>query len=132
VNSRSTVFENASRLAALGGGGTNCSAPLAWLNQRRSQGDLVLLVSDNESWVDAGQGRGTATMAEWQTFKRRNAGARLVCIDIQPYGTTQAQEREDILNIGGFSDDVFTVINEFVHGRLHADHWVGRIAQVAL
>jgi len=71
----------------------------------RSQGrDLVIFVSDNESWVDAGRGRGTATMAEWNAFRQRNPKARLVCIDIQPYRTTQAKERDDILNIGGFSD----------------------------
>jgi 60 kDa SS-A/Ro ribonucleoprotein len=66
-------------------------------------------------------------MAEWQTFKHRNPQARLVCIDIQPYGSTQAKEREDILNIGGFSDQVFDVIAEFATGRLNADHWVGEI-----
>ena len=35
---------------------------------------------------------------------------KLVCIDIQPYGSTQAAERADILNIGGFSDAVFNVV----------------------
>jgi len=29
---------------------------------------------------------------------------------VQPDATTKAQEREDILNIGGFSDRVFDVI----------------------
>ena len=33
--------------------------------------------------------------------------AKLVCIDIQPYGTTQAKSRPDIINVGGFSDAVF-------------------------
>ena len=58
----------------------------------------------------------TATIAEWQTFKRRNPRAKLVCIDVQPYGTTQAPDRGDILNIGGFSDAVFSVIAEFANG----------------
>jgi hypothetical protein len=49
-------------------------------------------------------GRGTATLQEWNAFKVRNPQARLVCIDIQPYATTQALERSDILNVGGFSD----------------------------
>lgn len=124
------ILKNAERLAKVGGGGTNCSAPLALLNKRQAAGDLVIFVSDNESWVDAGRGRGTATMAEWQKFKTRNPRARLVCIDIQPYGTTQAQEREDILNIGGFSDQVFEVISEFAAGRLNGNHWVGVIQSV--
>ena len=47
-------------------------------------------------------------MKEWNVFKQRNPGARLVCMDVQPYRTVQAIEREDILNIGGFSDQFST------------------------
>jgi 60 kDa SS-A/Ro ribonucleoprotein len=38
----------------------------------------------------------------------------LVCIDLQPYTTTQAPERSDVLNIGGFSDAVFSVAAAFL------------------
>jgi 60 kDa SS-A/Ro ribonucleoprotein len=62
LNSRDSVMTNAAKLAAVGGGGTNCSAPLALLNRRKANGDLVIFISDYESWVDAGGGRGTATM----------------------------------------------------------------------
>ena len=132
LNPRDSVMTNATKLASIGGGGTNCSAPLAALNQRKAKGDLVIFISDGESWVDAGRGRGTATMQEWQRFQARNPAAKLVCIDIQPYGTVQAQERADILNIGGFSDSVFDVIARFSAGALDADHWVGEIEAVDL
>jgi 60 kDa SS-A/Ro ribonucleoprotein len=132
LSAGASIMKNAEKLAKIGGGGTNCSAPLRLLNKRQAKGDLVIFVSDNESWVDAGRGRGTATMAEWQTFKARNPRARLVCIDIQPYGTTQAQERDDILNVGGFSDQVFSVIAEFAAGRLNAAHWMNVIESVKL
>jgi len=132
LNPRDSVLTNAQKLAAVGGGGTNCSAPLKLLNDRKAEGDLVLYVSDNESWVDARRGRGTATMREWARFKQRNKGARMVCIDVQPYGTVQAAESEDVLNVGGFSDQVFEVVADFAAGRLGADHWVGVIEQIAL
>jgi 60 kDa SS-A/Ro ribonucleoprotein len=132
LNPRDTVMTNADKLAKIGGGGTNCSAPLAKLNHKKAKGDLVIYVSDNESWVDAGCGRGTATMQQWCVFKKLNPKAQLVCIDIQPYATTQAQERNDILNVGGFSDQVFTIVSEFAAGRLNPDHWVGVIEQVKL
>ena len=90
LNARDSVMKNAVRLASVVGGGTNCSAPLALLNRRSAKGDLVVIVSDNQSWVDAGSGRGTELMRQWQAFKARNPQARLVCIDLQPYGTTQA------------------------------------------
>jgi 60 kDa SS-A/Ro ribonucleoprotein len=132
LNGRDSVMTNAEKLAAVGGGGTNCSAPLAALNKRQAKGDLVVFISDNESWVDAKAGRGTATMREWAVFKQHNPQARLVCIDIQPHATTQAAEQADVLNIGGFSDQVFEVIAKFAEGRLGADHWVGVIESVQL
>ncbi len=118
------------RLNSIGGGGTNCSAPVGLLNSAKGKADLVIFVSDNESWVDQGRGRGTALLAEWSQFRRRNPSARLVCIDIQPNQTTQATEREDILNIGGFSDQVFEVISAFASGKLQPDHWIGRLEQI--
>jgi len=132
LNPRDSVMTNAARLASVGGGGTNCSAPLRFLNQHGAAGDLVVFVSDNQSWVDSQWGGGTAMMRHWATFKRRNARARLVCLDIQAYGTTQATERQDILNVGGFSDQVFEVIAEFAAGRLNSAHWVGVIEQEEL
>jgi 60 kDa SS-A/Ro ribonucleoprotein len=137
LNPRDSVMTNAAKLAKLPCGGTNCSAPLRFLNKRRAQGDLVIYVSDNESWVDAPHygrfgGSATETMKEWANFRQRNPEARMVCIDVQPYATVQAKERPDILNIGGFSDQVFAVIAEFARGELGADHLVGVIEAVAL
>jgi 60 kDa SS-A/Ro ribonucleoprotein len=132
LNARDTVITNAERLASVGGGGTNCSAPLRLLNGRKAKGDLVIYVSDYESWVDAKAGRGTATMREWEVFRSRNPRARMVCIDAQPHRTTQAQERSDVLNVGGFSDRVFEIVSEFAEGRLNNDHWVGAIEATEL
>ena len=121
------IAVNAARLAAIGGGGTNVSAPLALLNQERASVDLVVIVSDNQSWVDAGRGgAATATLAEWERLRRRVPTAKLVCIDLQPYGTTQAKSRADILNVGGFSDAVFETLARFASGEGHRD-WVAEV-----
>ena len=127
LDAQGAVMENAARLAAIGGGGTNCSAPLLRMNSKKELADLVIYVSDNESWIDARRSGATATMGQWTVFKQRNPQAKLVCIDIAPHATTQAMEREDILNIGGFSDDVFRIIAAFAAGRLDPAHWVGEI-----
>lgn len=128
LEANARVAVNAAKLAAIGGGGTNVSAPLAMLNAERAKVDLVVIVSDNESWVDASRRGSTATMAEWNKLKTRNPGAKLVCVDIQPYGTTQAQSRADILNVGGFSDAVFDTIARFAAGE--ARDWVEIIKEV--
>jgi 60 kDa SS-A/Ro ribonucleoprotein len=133
LNPRDSVMTNAEKLARIGGGGTNCSAPLQELNRRNAKGDLVIYVSDNESWVDwRGGGRGTATMAEWTAFKARSPHAKLVCIDIQPNAHTQAPDRADVLNVGGFSDAVFDVIAAFAAGRSAGEHWVRTIEDIKL
>jgi 60 kDa SS-A/Ro ribonucleoprotein len=137
LNTRDSVMTNAEKLAKLPAGGTNCSAPLQLLNKRRAKGDLVIYVSDNESWIDSpiyGRfgGGPTQTLREWAQFKERSPQARMVCIDVQPYATTQAKEREDILNIGGFSDAVFSLMAEFAAGRLSDRHWVGVIEAMTL
>jgi 60 kDa SS-A/Ro ribonucleoprotein len=134
LNPRDSVMTNAQKLANIGGGGTNCSAPLAQLNKAKSQGDLVIYVSDNESWIDSNRARnsGTETMNQWNEFKSRNKNAKLVCIDIQTNAHTQAQTRADILNVGGFSDQVFNLITEFANGNLEANHWVGVIEKVEI
>lgn len=132
IDPNDEVLWNAEVLAAINGGGTTVSAPLAKLNKRKAIGDLVILVSDNESWADPQSGRGTELMREWNAFVQRNPNARLVCIDIQPNATTQAQERTDVLNVGGFSDAVFPLIADFATGRLTAGHWVETIERISL
>ncbi|MFN8368515.1 MAG: RNA-binding protein [Candidatus Kapaibacterium sp.] len=136
LNSRDSVITNAQKLAAVGGGGTNCSAPLAKLNKERATVDVVIYVSDNESWVDAnrtwGYSNGTAVMREWETLKQRNPQAKLINIDITPNSTTQAKDRNDILNIGGFSDNVFTTIAQFISKGNDAELWVKEIEAIEL
>ena len=134
LNPRDSVMTNAASLASIGGGGTNCSAPLRRLIETKAKVDLVVFVSDNESWVDAGpmRQRGTSMLIDWERLKGWNPGARLVCVDIQPYATSQAVGRKDILNVGGFSDRVFDVIGSFIAQSGDDDHWVKLIEAVDL
>lgn len=137
LNGHDGVLHNARKLAKFGGGGTDCSAPLAELNARKTEADLVVFVSDNESWIDTQRryywhNSATAVLKQWTRFKQRNPQARLACIDIQPYGTVQAPERSDILNIGGFSDTVFKLLAAYAQGELAAEHWLAEIEGIRL
>ena len=134
LNPRDSVMTNAQKLANIGGGGTACSAPLAMLNREKADVDLVVIVSDNESWADDSQGWGATTslMKEWDILKRRCPEAKLVCLDIQPYTKAQARNRQDILNIGGFSDQVFSLIGSFAERGMGTDFWVEEIEKTPL
>ena len=134
LNPRDSIMTNAEKLANIGGGGTACSAPLALLNREKADVDLVVIVSDNESWADDNQGWGATTslMKEWDILKRRCPEAKLVCLDIQPYTKAQARNRHDILNIGGFSDQVFSLIGSFAERGMGTDFWVEEIEKTLL
>jgi len=127
LNPRDSLVTNAKLLASFGGGGTNCSAAVKYLNSKNMNADLVVFVSDNASWMDnAGYGA-TETMNEWNKFKVRNKDAKLACIDITPSGSTQAHNRVDILNLGGFSDTLFEVVSKFAQNGNDGDLWVKMI-----
>ena len=134
LNPRDSIMTNAEKLANIGGGGTACSAPLAMLNREKADVDLVVIVSDNESWADDSQGWGATTslMKEWDILKRRCPEAKLVCLDIQPYTKAQARNRHDILNIGGFSDQVFSLIGSFAERGMGTEFWVEEIEKTPL
>jgi 60 kDa SS-A/Ro ribonucleoprotein len=133
---RQPVGRLARQIASIPGGGTDCSAPLRWLNEAQRGGDLVVIVSDQESWVDMGSratlGRQTALSREWQRFREHNPQARLVCLDLQPYRSVQAPPSWDILHVGGFSDEVFRVLGRFLEGRLGPEAWIEQIEAVPL
>jgi 60 kDa SS-A/Ro ribonucleoprotein len=132
LNPRDSVMTQAQQLIGLMGGGTKVSAPLALLNQERSEVDLLVLVSDNQSWVDTRAHGGTETMRQWEELKLRNPHARMVCIDLQPYMTSQIVESTDILHVGGFSDAVFDLLASVASEGTGATRWVERIEAIAL
>jgi 60 kDa SS-A/Ro ribonucleoprotein len=120
LNALDSIVTNANVLSSLPSGGTSCSAPLRWLNERDHAPDLVVFMSDNQSWSDFRVTRnqsgssGTVMAKEWERLRTRNPRAKLVLIDLQPYGSTQVENRDDVLNVGGFSDSVFDVVSAFV------------------
>ncbi|MAT13925.1 MAG: ribonucleoprotein [Planctomyces sp.] len=140
VDPGDTILSLSQRLSQFGGGGTNCALPLQDVNTRLRDRKFAgcVLISDNESWIGHGRWGSTGVMTEWETFVKNQyrmrghniASPKLVCIDIQPYGTTQAPERADILNIGGFSDAVFQVVSSFLSG--DASGFVREVESVVL
>jgi 60 kDa SS-A/Ro ribonucleoprotein len=140
VDPQDTILSLAERLAKYGGGGTNCSLPLAKANRDWPRKRFVgcVLVSDNESWIGSGRHGSTAVLTEWQAFVATQVrlhgegltGPKLVCIDVQPFVTTQAPDRTDILNVGGFSDAVFKVVSAFL--RDDAARFVAEVEAIEL
>ena len=145
LDSIDSIVKNAERLASLPNGGTSRSAPLHWLNARGEAPDVVVFVSANQSWSDfrlsarhdPNGTRGTVMAEEWQRLRGRNPKAKLILIDVQQSSTTQVlggAARDDVLNVGGFSDAVFDVISAFTRGDLAGCRrsWLRAIEWIAL
>jgi 60 kDa SS-A/Ro ribonucleoprotein len=133
VEPRDTIMSNARRLGAVGGGATACSAPLRRMLERGMSADLLIYVSDNESWFDglaSTAARRTQTQEAWQQYKRRHPQAKLVCIDLTPNATVQVRSAPDVLNVGGFSDHVFDLVGRFHRGDLAGDGMVAAVREV--
>ena len=127
---RDSILTLAARIRTAGSGGTCVSAPLAQVNRANQKVNRIILLSDNESWVDSrgrtrprtnwsgARGKGTELLRQFNALRQRVPDARMVCLDLCPYATTQAPEGDEaILNIGGWSNAVWKVITDFLnHG----------------
>lgn len=143
VDPQDTILSLSKRLAKFGGGGTDCSIPLRIANGQYASRAFAgcVLVSDNQSWISQGRQYGygingsTGVMTQWKSFVENqkrlgSSNPKLVCIDIQPYGSSQAPERDDILNVGGFSDAVFNVVSSFMQD--DGDRFISEVESIQL
>lgn len=132
LNAKATVTQNTRILATVGGGSTDCAAPLAQLNHEGARVDVVIFVSDYESWTGYhGITVGTQMNGQWELLKARNPEAKLVCLDLAPMNTSQVGTRSDTFAVGGFSDQVFSMMNDFVTGS-SKNQWIDVINRIEL
>ena len=145
LNPFDSIMTNAQAIARHVRGGTACQAALEYLNKTtrpdKSRSDIVIMISDNESWFDRGRlgkwtrrtySDPTTTKKQWEIFKRARPNAKMICVDLSPNDTIQAPDDKDTMNIGGFSDTVFDVIAGFIEAKDGADYWVREIERVKI
>lgn len=140
LNWRDSVATISAQIGQVSGGGTACSVALKHMNEKKSQADMVIYISDNQSWFDtatkAGYGgyrheRTTEMAKQWSIYQHRlQDKALLVCIDIAPYATTQAPPRKDIYHIAGLGDSVFDALLRIANGTTGPEYLVSQIEAV--
>ena len=123
IDPRDSVMTNATRISSRMGGATACSEAMKAANEQKVMAKLAIFVSDNESWVDSKSKTlresyygGTTLMTVWRAYQHRVPDAKLMCIDLVPNRTTQAPDSADVLNVGGFTDQVFVLMERFANG----------------
>lgn len=139
MNPRDSLATLTTTLAKYGGGGTYTALPLKYLVQQKIYPDVIVYISDNESWVTGpirsfpSAATSTETMVAFTEIKRHNRKAKMVCIDLTPTTSVQAPSTQsEILNVGGFTDNVFDVIANFTKEGWSPDFWVRDIEKIEL
>jgi len=127
-----TIMTNAQKFSR-NGGGTNCACAIHALNAQKVTSEVVVMVSDFEAWAERLYmlRAGTGLAQEWAIYKARVPNAKLVNINLVAGRTTQAENASDVYNISGFSDQIFTLVADWVNG-YDTDHWVQTIMKIDL
>jgi 60 kDa SS-A/Ro ribonucleoprotein len=94
-------------------GGTDCGSVMRYLIRENIKVDHLIVVSDNESWGDK---YGTEMSTLWARYKQVVPEARMINLDITPNEYSITADRSDTLRVGGFSDEVFNVMQGFLSG----------------
>ena len=129
LNARDSVMTNAAKISTPGGS-TDVSCGLNYIRKKGCKAKTVIIVSDNQSWLNQGY-CGTAAAIEWAKYSGTDVkDAKLICIDLTPNTTVQVPNSKNVLNIGGFSDTVFDVIANFT--KCDNDHFVDLVKAVEL
>lgn len=137
LNPRDSIVSNADKLRKLGGGGTDLGAALRFIETSKLPPDLIIMVSDNESWFDPRTGfrrasyAATGSAESWGRIRAKNPKAKMVCVDISVSETTQVHDGHGVMNIGGFSDQIWTTIQRFLSGE-GPETWVEEIKAISL
>ncbi len=109
----SKVMEYTTKFSSIRGGGTDCSLGFKMLADKNKKVSNVIIISDNESWSGYNSNMTTGSSKHWKEIVKNNPDVKLVCIDISPNTTTQVKTDKNVLNIGGFSDIIFNVMDQF-------------------
>ena len=115
------------------GGATAISSGIAWAQNQREAFDQIIVISDNESWADRSYdyyGNATSTKAAFEKYRRtKSRNCKMICINIVPGLTAQAPDDRNTLNVGGLTDAVFKVAQQFIESR-GATHWEDTLSTV--
>lgn len=136
LSKNSSILENAQVLSKLLSGGTNTGAAIKYINDKNYKNKNVIIISDNHSWIRSMYGvygvEKTAATIEWDKYAKRVNGAKLVCLDISPNLTVQVPEQDNVLNVAGWTDSIWEVIQNFYENGKNLNQFVEKIERVAI
>lgn len=120
MNPRDSIMTNAEKLTQLPSGGTYSALPMKHVIENKIPVDAMIYFSDNESWIVENTYRwgsqATEMMDLWKQIRRANSNAKLICVDLNANRSIQVKNLPDVLNVGGWNDNVWAVTSQFLSG----------------
>lgn len=110
------------------GGGTNTHAALEYAYKQNP--DFVYVVSDNEGWVRESVYDNSHNVIK--AMVKQNPKIKIVLHNIVPGMTTPSKTTKNVLNIGGFSNDLMEKIAAFVNNENSMEKIISEIEQISL
>lgn len=122
VSSRSTILDLAEKImTGARRGGTKTSLVFAYATAAKIDYDRIIILSDNESWVEHYGGNNVQSMYELYR-KNRGADPFIYAIDIQGYGTTEIQKTPKVFHLTGWSERLLDFIGAAEKGDTLLEH----------
>lgn len=113
LGSMKKVMTISEKIKTYRGGSTNCGSVIQYMFDNHIKVDSLIMISDNESWEDKWN---SDLSTLWRKYKNANPEARMINLDITPNETSVSEtNRPDTLMVGGFSDEVFTVMSQYLN-----------------
>lgn len=114
TNSSMSILTMADKLSRYGGGGTDIPSVIDYLESKKVNFDNLIIISDNESWVDRSWGR-TPFYEAWNKISKGKR--KLVSIDLNANSYSNAPtNRVNSMFVAGFNDSVFDAVSRFFEG----------------
>lgn len=99
----------------VGGGGTNCSIPVLWATQNKQHYDVVINITDNETWYD--NNNPSWAMKEYRDHVNPEAKQVIVAMTATGLSIGSPEDRRN-LDIVGLDANVPQLITEFIKGNV--------------
>jgi 60 kDa SS-A/Ro ribonucleoprotein len=130
-NHGTSLLKEIAHTSGIGGSNSDCAAPLRLLNEHQEQRDLVVIISDNQTWADLRKTRESSILQQWDVFRSRNPRARLVCLDLQPEVPVPWPARQDVLCLSARCERVFPIITQFSAGGITTPEQVRQVQNLS-
>lgn len=127
IDYNKSILEIAQDLGKIPSGGTNCSLPIRYLIDNKLESDICIMLSDYES--NLGESKGT--YRAWNEYQKVSQ-SMLFCIDFVPNRAVEVPNSDNVINISGFSDNIWNNMRNYLNSFKGESTWESQINSISL